>query len=140
MGTRGQRAGQRRGWRRGALASGLAALLVAGAVGAESPPAADADAAAAAEGDVPAFTGRPKPKGGMPTGVAGAPDQPVGSPTAEQIRASLEDQLVAGAVRPRIDLHIAFAHDSAVLSDAGRRDLDEVGVVSSPLSSSSSSS
>ena len=60
----------------------------------------------------------------LPPAMAG--DERVGL-TAEDIHQRIEDQLVAGVARPRIDLHIEFDFNSARLTEAGRRDLDEAG-------------
>lgn len=47
--------------------------------------------------------------------------------SAEQIHQQLQDQLVAGVRRPKIDLSIQFEWGSADLTAEGRRDLDEAG-------------
>jgi len=59
-----------------------------------------------------------------PASVAGSSDQRI---NAEGIRASLDEQLVAGVARPRIDLNIEFEFASAELTDDGRRDLTAAG-------------
>ncbi len=62
----------------------------------------------------------------LPPAVSGSEADGVGL-TAEMIHQGLEDQIVAGVARPRIDLNIEFAFASAELTEAGRRDLDQAG-------------
>lgn len=72
---------------------------------------------------------RPEPAemGASDTSAVGAPDAAETRVSASQIKAQLEDQLVAGVARPQIDLTIRFEFNSAKLTDIGRLDLDEAG-------------
>jgi outer membrane protein OmpA-like peptidoglycan-associated protein len=73
---------------------------------------------------------RPEPAGGMATGwEPGQASAASGADrlSADDIHQRLQDQLVAGVARPRIDLNIEFEFNSAQLTALGRSDLDEAG-------------
>ena len=100
-------------------------------VAAAAPVAADEDA-----GETPTFV-RPEAaamgEGGwmessQPSAPAGAAEADAGAAlTAAGIQRDLEEQLVAGVPRPRIDLNIEFEFNSADLTPSGRSDLDAAG-------------
>ena len=85
--------------------------------------------AASAEDEPSPGVVRPEPAA-MHAGseLAAAPTREGDRITATEIAARIEEQLVAGVARPHIDLSIQFGFNSAELTDAGRRDLDEAGV------------
>ncbi len=58
---------------------------------------------------------------------AGTPEAATARISATEIQQALDDQLVAGVARPRIDLNIEFEFNSAELTEAGRADLDQAG-------------